>query len=164
MNRVYQRWKFGRGKAKECKIFIKKKKSGKRYGKPFHLPKSGSFGFFREGDVLTPGGCFNTESGTSPSGGESTEPEVGILTRHQSGEAVFTSRTSTCCPLWTVSSWDPGAATWSPITQVISTTGWNDKRKSKKLITWIWVLNVSTELIRLRTNKIKFYKKNNLNE
>ena len=90
-----------------------------------YSPESWSAAARLEGEVLSPGGgCLSTARGTRPSGGESTdEPEVDMRTRHQSGAEVFSSKTSTCCPLWTLSSWLPAAATWSAITHVISTTG-----------------------------------------
>ena len=94
-------------------------------------PESWSAAARLDGDVFSPGGgCLSTARGTRPSGGESTdEPEVGMRTRHQSGDGVFSSSTSTCCPLWTLSSWLPAAATWSAITHVISTPGACNKEK-----------------------------------
>ena len=90
-----------------------------------YSPESWSAAARLEGEVLSPGGgCLSTARGTRPSGGESTdEPEVDMRTRHQSAAEVFSSNTSTCCPLWTLSSWLPAAATWSAITHVISTPG-----------------------------------------
>ncbi|KAJ8878380.1 hypothetical protein PR048_018957 [Dryococelus australis] len=74
----------------------------------------------RPGKMMPGGGCLSTARGTRPSGGESTEPEVGTRTRHQSGEEARTSSTSTCWPLCTLSSCEPAAATWSAITHIIS--------------------------------------------
>lgn len=71
--------------------------------------------------------CLRTVMGTSPSGCSSLPPplllvelELCSLIKHISELPPISSKISTCWPLWTVISREPGVATWSATTHVVS--------------------------------------------
>lgn len=110
----------------QCKVFASREsiEDRKRVLSVCYLPFSGSQ---TPALSLAWGICLRTVMGTSPSGCSSLPPplllvelELCSLIKHISELPPISSKISTCWPLWTVISREPGVATWSATTHVVS--------------------------------------------